>query len=191
MNLTRFDFVLSEDEFSRIVFKFFPNESRCHLFDMGRPKTHNNIYKTYFNYRIYFETNYESSDFDPKVIWDCECDECSVIDQVAYVCQQISDGVFSIEAQKGSIKRKSDLGNISIEHFSDGIIWTIKKVESSRRRELWGQNMIEYYWRYEILMRRSFDGAAFVFELSRDRLRVFGDYLEFCFNYMLEHGEPI
>jgi hypothetical protein len=48
----KIDFIIKEDKFDKIVFRFYPRLSSCHSFGDEPPKSWNNVYKVYYYYKI-------------------------------------------------------------------------------------------------------------------------------------------
>lgn len=191
MRKRKMDFVLYEDEFYRIVFRFYPRLSHCHSFDEEPPKTYKDIYKVYFNYAIICQYLVDGKFESSEQIWNSDCDECSIIDEIAYICSKISDNIFT---ETKTIYNGEEHTFKYLDQFfcpGDGIDWKINNVE---RYNHWNKNgeilkEPEIYHNFEFLMRKR-NGVSYIFELSTTDTRKFGEFLQSCCDYMLEHGEP-
>ena len=191
MRKRKMDFVLYEDEFCRFIFRFYPRLSHCHSFDEEPPKTYQDIYKVYFNYAIICQYLVDGKLESSEQIWNSDCDECSIIDEIAYICSKISDNIFT--ETKTIYNGEEHTFNYLDQFFcpGDGIDWKINKVE---RYNHWNKNgeilkEPEIYHNFEFLMRKE-NGVSYIFELSPERTREFGKFLQGCCDYMLKHGEP-
>lgn len=176
----KLDFELKMHSGLSYIFRFYPRQSHCHSFDDKSPKTHDDIYKVYFSYAVW--QKWENA---MKLLWESGCDECSAMEDVSYVCDEITNDVFSeLNAVKDDYKE-------DIVPMGEGIIWTIQRAnrygfcESADGDYSRIQNVV-----YEFLMSR-WDGVSYRFELSPKRTKAFGEFLKHCCDYMLEHGEPI
>ena len=176
----KLDFGLKMHSGLSYIFRFYPRQSHCHSFDDKSPKTHDDIYKVYFSYAVW--QKWENA---MKLLWESGCDECSAMEDVSYVCDEITNDVFSeLNAVKDDYKE-------DIVPMGEGIIWTIQRAnrygfcESADGDYSRIQNVV-----YEFLMSR-WDGVSYRFELSPKRTKEFGEFLKHCCDYMLEHGEPI
>ena len=49
------DFIIKEDEYEKIIFRFLPRESHCHSFSDEPPTCWRNVYKVYYAYEIIVE----------------------------------------------------------------------------------------------------------------------------------------
>lgn len=192
MRKRKMDFVLYEDEFYRFIFRFYPRLSHCHSFDEEPPKTYKDIYKVYFNYAIICQYLVDGKFESSEQIWNSDCDECSIIDEIAYACDKISSKIFSetktVYGEKHTFKYLDE----TFSPRGDGIDWIIRKVE---RYKYWDENgetlnKPEAFHNFEFLLKRN-DGVSYIFELSPEKTKEFGQFLQKCCDYMLEHGEPI
>lgn len=176
----KLDFELKMRSGLSYIFRFYPRQPHCHSFNDKPPKTHDDIYKVYFSYAVW--QKWENA---MKLLWESGCDECSAMEDVSYVCDEITNDVFSeLNAVKDDYKE-------DIVPMGEGIIWTIHRAnrygfcESADGDYSRIQNVV-----YEFLMSR-WDGVSYRFELSPKRTKEFGEFLKHRCDYMLEHGEPI
>ena len=180
----KIDFIISETEYEKIIFRFRPNESSCHSHNDKPPTSWREVYKVYYSYQI-VKIDYEG---DCSVLYDEHCDECSVIDEVAARCKLLSEGkkqvtitrkIFNDEEESRTIR----LLNNEIHPIGDGTSWFIRL--DPLRRTLSRERL------YEISMFKGFDNVGYRFWLTKKQLGEFGQYLEECCEYMLAHGDPI
>lgn len=71
-----FGFVLKKNEYTTVIFRFYPEESHVHGFDDCCPKTWDEVYKTYYSWSILI------NDFNEKWRFDVGFDECSVLGEI-------------------------------------------------------------------------------------------------------------
>ena len=182
----KIDFVLFEDDDEKIVFRFYPRQSSCHSFGDEPPKNHNDIYKVYYYYRIlrFWKEEDGSIDRDCIELFDSDCDECSIIDEIGDRCLLLADGIEVFKREDG---KEIKLLNQSCYPFGMGVEWTITKhVRSAFDWENGASDVITYtftlfnWW-----------NKGFKFILKEKDIKVFGEYLQECCNYMLTHGDPI
>ena len=168
----RIDFTLYEDDYSKIIFRFFPQQSHCHSFGDIPPTRWEEVYKVYYYYEII--KKYTDEDRERIILWRSGCDECSIISEVAYRIPLIIEGKKKIEVEYGNAKYTIKLFN-EMQPFGDGVFWKIDKSNKDR---------------YQFSMWNS-DEIGYRFYLNKDKTQKFGEYLKECGEYMLAHGDPI
>lgn len=169
----KIDFILHEDDVKMLVFRFRPRQSNCHSFDEIPPKTWNDVYKVYYSYSI-FERWKDDNYAD--ILFDCSCDECSVIDEVSARIKHIIDGRKTITVRHMGEEYVIELLNNEVVPFGVGVSWIINKCKNSDLYEI-------MLWNY--------NDTGYRFYINKDRLKKFGEYLNLCCEYMLAHGDPI
>lgn len=182
----KIDFIIHEDEDEKIIFRFYPRQSTCHSFVDEPPKNWNEVYKVYYYYRVlgFWKEEDGSIDRDYDILFDSGCDECSDIDEVAYVCSLLADG---IEVYKREDGEEIQLLNKEMFPFGMGVSWTISKhIRSSYDWEEGEPDITHYTFTL-------FDwwNKGFKFTLEEKDIKTFGEYLKECCEYMLAHGDPI
>ena len=165
------DFVIQETKYDKTIFRFLPRQSSCHSFGDDPPTKWSEVYKVYYSYKVIIECD----DGDIKTVYDSGCDECSIIDAVAYSCQLLSEGKREIAKTYDGETRTIKLLDHEILPSGYGVLWTI--------REAWNENFC-----FELF---NWNNVGYRFFLGKERLKEFGDYLEGCCEYMLAHGDPI
>jgi hypothetical protein len=171
MKKQRIDFVIQLNGYGKCVFRFYPRQSSCHSFNENPPKSWDEVYKVYYNYRIlqiYDDSNYE-------VLFDSYTDECSIIGEMAARLKLISEGQKTVIKNVGNEKHLIDLFK-EVYPFGDGVSWKIEQYLPNK---------------YQIILWRLFDGVGFRFFLEKNQLLKFSNYLQKCCDYMLAHGNPI
>lgn len=168
----KIDFVLYEDDYETVIFRFYPRQSHCHGFHDFPPTHRGEIYKVYYSYSVFSRWTDDSS---VETLFSCSCDECSVIDEVAARIKLIVDGNKSVTNVFDDEEYTIELLNNEMRPFGCGVSWTIDE----RNEDLY-RIMI---WNY--------DNTGYRFYLHKDKLKEFGEYLNECCEYMLAHGEPI
>lgn len=161
------DFVLQENAFRKLIFRFYPRLSSCHSFGNEPPKTWDDVYKVYHNYKILSIPKLEPH--TAQVLWDSGCDECSAISEVAAGCRLLAQGITELNNEGTHIQ----LLDHAFLPFGDGVTWEIRKK---------GTFCVQMYNSREQGYRMFF---------AEEDLERFGQYLEDCCEYMLEHGDPI
>ena len=167
----KIDFVLEESDTSKLIFRFYPRRSSCHSFDDEPPKDWNDVYKVYYSYsiiRVYKEDNWY------KTLFNCRCDECSIIDEIAERCKLLAEGKTVFEGEHDGEKYTIKLLNNEVHPFGMGTSWMI-----SRYNTIYEFRLLDW------------NNVGCIFYLEKDKLKAFGEYLSECCEYMLAHGDPI
>ena len=153
-------FILEDDPYGRkLIFEFDTHLSSCHSFNEKPPKSWQEVYKVYYEYRIVWRYENKEEENRDYVLFET-CDECSALDAVGHRLQ--------------NLKKK----HYTILPTSDSICWEISKWDRSYRKDIW---LIE-------LWEMCTDRAYRIF-LSEEKAKEFGKFLVGCCEYMLEHGE--
>ena len=172
----KIDFILGENELYKTVFRFYPRRSSCHSFNEEPPKSWQDVYKTYFYYRIIKIYKDEDGNCDGyEVLYDSYCDECSIIGEVGTRLKYLSEGKKEV-----IITRNNDTWNVKlldneIYTFADCTFWNISEGRHDN-------------YRFELFR---YDDVGYRFWLLKEKAYKFGEYLLECCEYMLEHGDPI
>lgn len=169
----KIDFVLYEDNDEIIVFRFYPRQSYCHSFNDIPPTKWEEVYKVYYAYSIFRRLK---DDNFTEVLFDCGCDECSIIDEIANRIKLIIEGKKRVTVNHMDEEYTIELLDDEVLPFGDGVSWTINKC---RQPDL-----------YEIVLWK-YDETGYRFYLEKNKLRELGLYLQECCDYMLAHGDPI
>lgn len=168
----RIDFILHENDYSKIIFRFRPNISNCHSHNDNPPKSWEEVYKVYYYYEII--QKYTVEDKERIVLWKSGCDECSIISEVAYRIPLILEDKKKIEVEYADAKLTINLFNEMIP-CGDGVCWKIDKLSKDNYQlSIWNSNNVGYR-----------------FTLNKQKTKEFGEYLKECCEYMLAHGDPI
>lgn len=161
----KLDFVLSEDDMTRKIFRFYPYRSHCHGFHDDTPKTWKEVYKEYYAYAILLQWKDDNGNIESEstdVLFDARCDGGSVIDTIGYICEHLEE-----------------CKHEDVYPFSpDGVTWRIEKLKET------SLNI------YSISLWDSF-GVGCRFSLCEEEMKPFGEYLNKCCEYMLKHSEGI
>lgn len=177
----KIDYVLMECKDKRLVFRFYPRQSSCHSFGNNPPASWKDVYKVYYNYAIIkqFKLN-EENNWESEVVFNSQCDECSILDEVGERCKLLGAGkeTWTVRNEDGK-EHTFSLCNNKIHPFGDGIEWEIHRYKS------WNEETF-----YEFLLFDSND-IGFRFYLKGVDVSKFGEYLIECCEYMLRHGDPI
>lgn len=169
----KIDFVLYEDKDEILVFRFYPRQSNCHSFNDIPPTKWEEVYKVYYAYSIFRRWK---DDNYVVALFDCGCDECSIIGEIANRIKLIIEGKKSVTVNHTGKEYTIELLNNEVQPFGDGVSWTINECRKSDSYEI-------VLWKY--------DEIGYRFYLEKNQLKDFGLYLQECCDYMLAHGDPI
>ena len=169
----KIDFILYENDDQMIVFRFLPRQSGCHSFNDNPPTKWEEVYKVYYSYKIF--RRWKDDNFS-ELLFNSNCDECSVIDEIAARIKYIVAGEKSITMNYMNEEYTIELLNNEVRSIGYGVSWIINGLRESNLYEisLWNHDEIGYR-----------------FCLEKDKLAEFGEYLNECCEYMLAHGDPI
>lgn len=169
----KIDFIIYEDNSEKLIFRFYPRQSRCHSFNEEPPHEWKEVYKVYYHYSI---IHMWKDDNFHEILFDSRCDECSVIDEVAYRIKLISEGntTWNVKVPLTGENHTVQLMNEEIDSFAMGVTWLIRQERSNYVLHLWD-------WQHK----------GYWFSLNKDKFKEFGEYLNECCEYMLAHGDPI
>lgn len=158
------------------VFRFDTEYSTCHSFNDKPPTKWEEVYKVYYYYQI-VEMDMETGEIK-KVLFDSHCDECSVLDEIAWICKYLSEGkkqITFLTCEDDPSKNKTiRLLNKEIKPCGMGVFWTIRQPHKKFQFELFN------WW-----------DKGYRFWIEKDKIGEFGKFLEDCCEYMLAHGVPI
>lgn len=183
------DFIIEEDDYKKIIFRFRPKDSSCHSFGNKPPKTWKEVYKVYYSYQIlfYFKNSQGKLEKEGRIVFDEHCDECSVIDEVAERCKLLSQGKKQVVIIRKTFDNENTrtikLLNNEIYPIGDGTSWFIRL--DPLRKTVSRERL------YEISLFNGYYNTGYRFWLTKGKMREFGEYLKNCCEYMLEHGDPI
>lgn len=168
------DFIISENDYKKVIFRFYPRSSTCHSFGDNPPTKWEEVYKVYYHYKvicIYKDNNEHIALFDSGV------DECSIIDEVANRMKLITEGttVYKGTTKDGNPFSIQLLDNEALP-FGDGVSWNIHK---HYHRKVY--DIILFDWK----------NVGYRMIMDNDKMAEFAKYLESCCEYMLAHGDPI
>ena len=154
---------------TRLIFRFYPRASSCHSFNDELPKSWDEVYKVYYAWAI-FEQNKCGEKIYSKKLFDSRCDECSILDQIAFVCDKLAHEIYKEKVNGETWNYLNETFN----PFGMGIFWEIKDCSSTYEFRMW-----------------DWFGVGYRFYIDKQRVGEFGRFLSDCCEYMLEHGEPI
>lgn len=179
----KIDYIIEQTYDERLIFRFYPKQSSCHSFGDEPPTKPEEIYKVYYSYAIIKQWK-----FNPEDIWKSEvmfyddCDECSIIDEVGNRCLLLADGYETFERKDGE---KIPLLDKTIYPIGMGTNWTISKKSWTDWKD---KNIKHTYYTFTLF---DYFNKGFKFSINEEDMKVFGEYLLGCCEYMLEHGDPI
>lgn len=170
------DFVIYEDDFEEVIFRFLPQQSNCHSFGDTPPTKWEEVYKVYYAYKIF--SKWKDDGYTSEV-FNCGCDECSIIDEVSARIKHIVESKKNVIVNHHDKEYIIELLNNEVKPLGYGVSWTINEFVNMR-------NEVSY----EIILWKH-DGVGYKFCLDKNKLEKFGEYLNECCEYMLAHGDPI
>ena len=172
----KIDFVLEEDDFEKVVFRFYPRQSSCHSFGDEPPKSHEDVYKVYFYYKVIKYYKDDDGNIETYyILFDSECDECSLIGEVAARLKYLSEDKKEVTVNYHNTTYTVQLLDNEIFTAAYCVRWNIKEHSDCYKFELF----------------RTHDDVGYRFWLDKEKAYEFGAYLNYCCEYMLEHGDPI
>ena len=175
--IDKIDFILHENKDEMLIFRFLPQKSNCHSFNDNLPTKWEEVYKVYYAYEII--QVWKDDDFAETEFY-CNCDECSIIDEVSARIKYIVDGKKTVTVNRDDEEYVIELLNNEMMPFGDGVSWTINEVVNMWNKET----------KYEIVLWK-YGHYGYRFYIGKDKLKEFGEYLKECCEYMLAHGDPI
>lgn len=175
----KLDFIIEEDDYSRLIFRFYPRQSSCHSFNDEPPKSWSEVYKCYYSYSVLKQFK---DDCPTLIIFEESCDECSIIGEIGQRCLLLADGTEVFKRKDG---REFDLLDQRIYPCGMGTEWTISKREWEDFED---EDIIHTYYTFTLF---DWSDVGFRFRLDKEQMKDFGQYLLDCCEYMLEHGVSI
>jgi hypothetical protein len=123
--VNKIDFILQDDEHETTIFRFRPRQSSCHSHNENPPTSWDEVYKVYYSYSIIKKYKYDGHS---RVLFNCDCDECSIIDEVAARCLYLANGQTSVDVKHPLTgeTRTIELLNNEIHPIGYGVSWDIK-----------------------------------------------------------------
>ena len=179
----KIDYIIEQSDDERLIFRFYPRQSSCHSFGDEPPKDWSDVYKVYFSYAIIKQWKFNSEDqWESEVMFYESCDECSIIDEIGYRCLLLADGTEVVKRENGI---EIQLLNQPVFPFGTGVEWTISKKTWTDFED---ENIKHSYYKFALF---DYFDKGFRFRINEKDLRAFGEYLNYCCEYMLTHGDPI
>lgn len=179
----KIDYIIRQNDDERLIFRFYPRQSSCHSFGDEPPKDWSDVYKVYYSYAIIKQWRcYSEDQWKSEVMFYENCDECSVIDEISYICSLLADG---LEVFKRDDGKEIDLLNRPIFPIGMGVEWTITKKSWTSYSD---ENVKYTHYKFTLF---DYGDKGFRFRIDEKDIKAFGEYLNDCCEYMLEHGDPI
>lgn len=172
----KMDFTLMEDDYRKVIFRFYPRQTFVHGFEIDYcPKTWEEVYKVYYSFAIiqYYKDdngNIETESADRLLYM--YCDECSQIPNLKEIIEYImnnDDYVYDYPT----------IGQPAID-------WKI-----SKRKGVYEWKDNEPYEYYNFEMFDNWLNVGYRFTLDRKQVEEFCKYLDKINQYALEHSVPI
>lgn len=178
------DYVIgcNDDVGRRYVFRFYPRQSHCHSFGDEPPKSREDVYKVYYSY-AFLEQEKDANGLHTitNVVYREYCDECSVMEHIAYCCGELANGKEQYTLDDSRVEEVINILDNEFDPFGYGTAWIIRKQYYTYKKEII----------YQFELWDNFDNKGYRFIIPQDRIKEFGEYLQSCCDYMLEHGEGI
>ena len=183
----KIDYIIEEQDDYRLIFRFYPRRSSCHSFGDEPPTKPEEIYKVYYSYAIIKQWKTEpNGQWESRVVFYENCDECSIIDEVGESCLLLADG---LETFKREDDEEIPLLNQRMLPLGMGTEWIISKHTCIEYDYDEGEEDIEHV--YYTFMLFNYSDKGYKFTLEKKDIKAFGEYLLGCCEYMLAHGDPI
>lgn len=186
-----------EDNFERLLFRFYPQRSRVHSHTDEPPKSREEIYKTYYYWKIIRQRKLgKEYGVGSEVMFDPHVDEDSIIGYMADILEKVYQGIYSEEwTDQHGEKRVSNYLNEVLADFGYGVDWEIHMHEFTETLDDNGEWMEDegkwYQKRCFTIMVWNFEGVGFRFCLDDEQLPAFAKFLRKCDDYAFAHGEGI
>lgn len=178
----KLDYIIEQSEHERLIFRFYPRQSCCHSFNDKSPESWKEVYKAYYSYSIIKQWRFNPDEqWESEVVFKEPCDECSIIDEIAERCLLLAEGYDTFEREDGE---RTPLLNEEVFPFGMGTSWIISK------NERYDFDSIVKHISYTFTLFDYF-GKGFRFVIEQENIRLFGEYLKECCEYMLTYGEGI
>lgn len=170
----KIDYIIESSDDERLIFRFYPRQSHCHSFTKEPPKKWSDVYKVYYSYAIIKQWRFNPNDqWESEIVFSEPCDECSVINEIAERCLQLSNGWEDFKTDDG---RYISLLNNEVTPLGVGTSWTIFKYVKTG------------YYKFTLF---NYFNEGYRFVIAEEEIKAFGKYLKGCCEYMLVHGESI
>lgn len=179
----KIDYIIEQSDDERLIFRFYPRQSSCHSFGDNPPQDWSDVYKVYYSYAIIKQWKFDPNDqLESEIMFYENCDECSEIDEVGQRCLLLADGIEVFKREDGREVRLLD--NLILP-FGMGTNWTISKNTWTDWED---ENIKHTYYKFTLF---DYFDKGFRFSINEKDVKVFGEYLLGCCEYMLTHGDPI
>ena len=171
------DFVIREDDYRKIVFRFYPKLSHMHSFDENPPKSLNEVYKVYYAWCILQYWKTDDGWRGGERVFYMFCDECSALEYLEEVIRHM----IRYKRRKMQALSFGQPGSMWIIRFHPHDVW-----DENDKRKIDPTNGV---FMFEVFDNWTHIGYQFDMELSE--ALSFCDYLHGVNQHMLENGEAI
>lgn len=179
----KIDYIIEQKDDERLIFRFYPRQSSCHSFGDEPPKSWSDVYKVYYSYAVIKQWKFNLEDqWESEIMFYEHCDECSEIDEVGQRCLLLADGYETFEREDG---KRIPLLDKKVFPFGMGTEWTISKRTYTSN---WNDKKEDVYYKFTLF---NYFDKGYRFRIDQENMKVFGEYLLGCCEYMLAHGNPI
>lgn len=167
------NFMISEDEDRKAMFRFYPENSHMHSHGEEPPKSLYDVYKVYYSWGIF--TSFGDDEYEESFYMDC--DECSALEYLGdEILEVISGATDSLTSR--SIGQPGSIWNITYHRgFTFGDYG--EPIPDPARDRL----------TYEVW--DNWSDKGYRFSMSVEKSKEFVEYLKKVNEHMLENGEPV
>lgn len=190
MKKKHMDFILHDDEYDKIKFRFYPRESHVHGFTEDTcPKTWNAVYKHYYSWAILqaFKDDEIKGEEPALLVFDMSWDECSALLELSTCLQHVIDkkkrhlkvSTFGQPGSDWELKyRKAYAHNPNYD-------WKKENPENVKQIRIPKNDYVEFHvW-------NNWTNCGYRFTLDIPKCKDFVVFLNEVNAHMLENSEPI
>ena len=178
MKQKHLDFVLRDDDYRKIVFRFYPRSSHMHSFDENPPKSLDNVYKVYYSWGILQYWKDDNGAYEPaERLFYMYCDECSALEYLEYVIRKI----LRYKKRRTQALSFGQPGSMWTITYHPHIVW-----DDDDNRKIDATNGVLVFEVFD-----NWTNQGYRFDLEVNEALAFCDYLHKVNQHMFENGEPI
>ena len=164
----KFEFILENNNYSKLIFKFDYKNTHVHSFNEELPKDWKEVYKVYYSWKIYRKYEYDDEKYTQTLL-NLSCDECSIIPDLSTIIKRV--------IETGEVFNYPTLGQPAGD-------WIINK---KTYKDF--DNTEKSYIEFQVF--NNVSGQGIRWSMNIDNSLNFCNYLDSINDYALKHGEPI